>query len=308
MPMTEPEMTEPEIDHVTTPLLDMAYIAGGPADGPPVLLLHGWPDDAHTWDRVAPALWAAGYKTVAPWWRGFGPTRFLSSQTARSGQMAALAQDALDLANALDWQRFSVIGHDWGARAAYFLAAVAPDRLCRIAALSVGWEPGSLPTPALPQAQSYWYQWFLTTERGAETVCHDGKAFARHQWDNWGPAGWYEEAEFERTAAAFDNPDWAAITLHSYRVRWDEAKPDPRYAELERRQRATRTLSVPTLMIQGGDDRCTLPATTEKAAGHFTGPYRREVLPGVGHFPQREAPEAVNRLLLDFLGTETATP
>lgn len=289
------------IQHATTPLLDIAYETDGPSDGPPLLLLHGWPDDVHAFDQIAPALQAAGYRTFAPYLRGFGPTRFLSPATMRSGQIAAMAQDALDLADHLKLDRFAIVGHDWGARIAYLLASVAPARVTQIAALSVGWQSGGLATPDLNQAQRYWYQWFMATERGAETVRTNGKAFARYQWETWGPQNWFADADFETTAQSFANPDWPEITLHSYRVRWGEAAPDPRYVALEQKALEAKAIAVPTLMIQGGADNCTLPQSTENKEAHFKAPYHRHVLPGIGHFPPREAPGTVVELLFDFL-------
>ncbi len=286
-----------------TPTLRIAYESGGPDNGSPVLLLHGWPDDVRTYDSIAPALQAAGYRTIAPWLRGFGKTSFLSVSTMRSGEIVAMVQDALDLADVLGLGTFAVVGHDWGARIAYTLASVFPERVTRIAAMSVGWEPGGLATPGFEQARQFWYQWFMATERGAEMVRQHGKAFTRFQWETWGPPHWFDDAAFEATAEAFDNPDWPEITLHSYRVRWGEAAPDPRYASLEQRVKAARIISTPTLMIQGGADRCVLPASTDGKERNFTGGYRRHVLADVGHFPTREVPDAVNKLLLEFLAS-----
>jgi pimeloyl-ACP methyl ester carboxylesterase len=287
--------------HATTPLLDVAYESGGPADGWPVLLLHGWPDDVRTYDKVAPQLQEAGFRTIAPWLRGFGATTFRSPDTMRSGQIAAMAQDALDLLDALGIDRVPIVGHDWGARIAYLLASTTPSRVTRIAALSLGWTPGELATPSFEQASRFWYQWFMATGRGAAAVREHGRAFARFMWDSWGPSGWFDEAPFERTAHAFDNPDWAAVTLHSYRVRWGQADPDPRYDELERRSKAARTIDVPTLVIHGTDDRCVLVESSAGKERHFTRSYRRELLERVGHFPTREAPQAVASLLTAFL-------
>ena len=286
---------------VTTPLLRVAYETGGPENGTPVLLLHGWPDDARTYDKVAPALNAAGFRTIVPWLRGFGETSFLSKETIRSGEMAAMAQDALDLADALNLKTFMVVGHDWGARIAYALAILTPERVKRIVAMSVGWQPGALPTPHFEQARKYWYQWFMATERGRQAVNADRKAFARIMWETWAPQGWFGEAEFERAAGSFENPDWADITVHSYRVRWGEAPKDPRYAELDALLLAAKAISVPALMIQGGADSVTLADTTAGKDRYFTGAYRRVVLDGVGHFPTREVADEVNRLLLEFL-------
>jgi pimeloyl-ACP methyl ester carboxylesterase len=269
-----------------------------------VILLHGWPDDVRTFERMVPAVQGAGFQTVVPWLRGVGPTSFLSSETMRSGEMVAMAQDTLDLADALKLNTFAVVGHDWGARIAYVLAAVHPERTTRICAMSVGWQPGELPTPALEQVRKYWYQWFMATDRGSEAVRRDRKAFARIQWETWAPRGWFDEGEFEITAKSFENPDWPDITLHSYRVRWGEADKDPRYRDIDRRAKAAQTISVPTLMIQGGADGVTLADTTDGKEKHFAGGYQRHVLDGVGHFPTREAPDAVNRLLIDFLKTK----
>lgn len=284
-----------------TATLKIAFETGGPDDGPPVLLLHGWPDDVRTFDRIVPALHAAGYRTIAPYLRGFGETSFLSQDSQRSGEMVAMAQDAIDLADVLGLETFDVIGHDWGARIAYVLAIVVPQRVRRMVTMSVGWQPGDLPTPGLQQAQAYWYQWFLTTERGRQTVSKNGKAFARVQWDNWSPSGWFDEADFEQTAKSFENPDWPEITWHSYSVRWGEAEKDPLFSDLDRLVLEAQSIPVPTLMIQGGADAVTLRATTEGKERYFTGGYARHLIPGVGHFPAREAPDAVGKLVINFL-------
>jgi pimeloyl-ACP methyl ester carboxylesterase len=284
-----------------TSKLKIAYEAGGPSDGPPVVLLHGWPDDVRTYDRVVPALHAARFRTVAPYLRGFGDTAFISKDAMRSGEIVAMAQDTIDLADALNLQKFAVIGHDWGARIAYALAIAVPQRISRIVTVSVGWQPGELPTPSLKQAQAYWYQWFMTTKRGRQVVRSNGKAFARTQWENWSPPGWFSDSDFERTAKSFENPDWPEITCHSYSVRWGEANKDPSYGDLDRLVTAAQSISTPTLMIQGGSDAVTLPDTTEGKDKYFTGGYARHVLPGVGHFPTREAPDAVNELVMHFL-------
>jgi pimeloyl-ACP methyl ester carboxylesterase len=286
---------------VTTPVLRIAYELGGPADRPPVLVLHGWPDGPRTWDKVVPALQQAGFRTIAPFLRGFGETTFLSPATMRSGEMVAMAQDALDLADALGLDRFAVVGHDWGARIAYALAILVPQRVTKIVAMSVGWQPGALPTPGFEQARKYWYQWFMSTGRGAAAVAADRKGVARIMWDTWAPQGWYDEAEFEATAKSFDNPDWADITVHSYRVRWAEAEKDPRYRDLDTRVHGAQSIGVPAMMIQGGADGVTLADTTAGKGQYFTAGYTRHVLDGVGHFPTREAAERVNRLLLEFL-------
>lgn len=285
-----------------TPRLDIAYETGGPPDGFPVLLLHGWPDDVRTWDGVVPALHAAGFRTVTPYLRGFGPTRFRGEACPRSGQLAALGADLLDLTDALGLGRFAVIGHDWGARAAYIAACTAPDRLAACIALSVGWgtnDPGQPLT--LSQTQNYWYHWLMALPRGAALVRNDRHRLTRHIWTIWNPGWPVPEAVFTATAPAFDNPDWAEVTVHSYRVRWGHAEPDPHYAALEARLAADPVIRVPTLTLHGGSDPCNDPATSEDREALFAGGYRRVVLPGLGHFPQRQAPEAVLEEVLPFL-------
>jgi pimeloyl-ACP methyl ester carboxylesterase len=283
-----------------TPTLRVAYETGGPADGRPVLLLHGWPDDIRTYDGVAPALHAAGFFTIAPYLRGFRDTSFLSKDTMRSGEIVAMAQDAIDLADVLKLNKFAIVGHDWGARIAYALAILIPQRVSRMVAIAVGWQPGELSTPGFKQAQAYWYQWYLTTERGRQTVRSGGKAFARLQWENWSPPGWFDDATFAQTAKSFENPDWPEITLHSYSVRWGEAQKDSRYSELDRRLTAAQSISVPTLMIHGASDAATLPQSTEGQEKYFSGGYSRHLIPGIGHFPTREAPDVVNKLVVEF--------
>jgi pimeloyl-ACP methyl ester carboxylesterase len=164
---------------------------------------------------------------------------------------------------------------------------------------------GANRTPAAEQVRAFWYQWFMATDRGAEVVRQRGTEFARFQWETWSPPGWFDEETFATTAASFQNPDWAEITLHAYRVRWGEASPDPAYSELETRQHAVRSIAVPTLMIQGGDDRCVLPESSEDKQQYFTGSYARHVLVGVGHFPTREAAPRVSKLVEEFLRTAT---
>lgn len=287
-----------------TPLLRVAYRDGGPKDGPPVFLLHGWPDDASTYDGVAPALHDAGWRTITPSLRGFGATRFRDAATPRSGEMVALAQDTLDLADALGIGRFSIIGHDWGARVAAVLASTHGERISRCAALSVAWRPGLLATPPLAQTRAYWYQWFMATARGQDFVRQNGKAFARMMWDTWSPPGWFDDAHFDAVARAFENPDWAEITLHSYRVRWQEAEPDPRYAAFAAAQVAAPSIDVPALMLQGDDDRVALPQASEGTERFYSAGFERHLLRGVGHFPTREAPAHVASILVEFLARE----
>ncbi|MDO6414282.1 alpha/beta hydrolase [Sphingomonas sp. BIUV-7] len=287
---------------VQTALLDIAYLSGGPENGAPLLLLHGWPDDVSGWATVTPALEAAGYRWFAPWLRGFGPTRFRLPDTIRDASSVAIAQDALDFADALGLDRFAVLGHDWGGRAAYAMAALSPERLMAIAVLAIGYTPhGRYEVPSFAQCRRWWYQWLMTSEAGAATVSADPIGFARAQWESWSPPGWYAEDSFSMAAESFRNPDWLAITLHGYRHRWQSEALDPRYAEQRMRIGATERLSVPMLMIQGGDDRCDPPEESEGQERFFTASYERLVIDNIGHFPAREAAQQVGDAILRFL-------
>jgi pimeloyl-ACP methyl ester carboxylesterase len=287
---------------LTTDLLDIAYDDDGPPDGPPVLLLHGWPDSPRTWTAVASRLNAAGMRTIVPALRGFAPTRFRDPGTPRTAQIVALAQDALDLLDGLGLERVAVVGHDWGARAGYALAALAPHRLSALVAVSVGYQPGgAMELPGFEQARLWWYQWFQTLDAGAEAVRKDPIGFARLQWDTWSPSCWYEEAEFAATAESFAHPDFVPITLHGYRVRWGASPRDPAYDELERKVAEVTRIGVPTLLIHGGSDACVAPEGTEGRSGYFTAGYRRVVVPGAGHFVPREAPGTTAELILAHL-------
>ena len=281
-----------------TPDLEIAYIDHGPPDGPPLLLLHGWPDDATTWDLVALSLNAAGFRTIAPMLRGFGETRFRSAGARRTGNSGMLALDAIALMDALIIERFMVAGHDWGSNAAEALVVGWPKRVPRLAMLSTPSRLGGLPTPSFEQAQRQWYHWFQATARGAQAVRDDPKGIAHIMWANWAPLGWFDEPTFARVANSFENPDWVDVTFHSYRSRWDEAKPDPQSRRLETKVKATKTLSVPTIYLHGEVDGVNPPSASKSMPGKFSGPFEMIQLPGVGHFPTREAPDAVAEALI----------
>ena len=284
--------------------LDTAYEATGAGTSPPVLLIHGWPDDASTWTQVASRLGDAGFRTIVPTLRGFGETRFVSDSAPRTGNSAILAMDMIALMDALGIDRFAVAGHDWGSNTAEALAVGWPDRIERIAMLSSPPRLGGMPTPLFWHAQRQWYHWFMATKRGAQAIREDPKGFAHCHWVNWAPAGWFDEETFDRVARAWDNPDWADVTLHSYRARWDEAEPDARSAWLEEKVKQTRTLSLPTLYIQGEADGVNPPAVSQNVSEKFAGPFERICLSGVGHFPQREAPGPVGEILAAFFAGE----
>lgn len=287
---------------VDTPVLRVAYEERGDPVAPAVLLVHGWPDDVRTWDPVVDSLLGAGLRTVCPYLRGFGPTRFRDPEVLRGGQIAALGQDLADFIEALDLGRIILVGHDWGARASYVAAALIPQRIRGLAALSVGYGT-STPDQVLSfeQARQYWYHWYFALERGRQALAADRRGFVQRIWRLWSPSWRFSAAEFEATAPSFDNPDWVDVTIHSYRHRWGNAPGDPRYAVLESRLAAPGVIEVPTLMLHGAEDGATLPETSAGKERHFSRGYRREVLAGVGHFPQREAPGTVVSAVLELL-------
>ena len=285
----------PTASTVESPVLRIAYERRGPAHAPVVLLLHGFPDDLRTWDDVAEQLVALGYQTLAPSMRGCGDSVFLDPDTLRSGQTTALAQDAIDLLDHLGIDKVVLVGHDWGARAAYLLAALWPERIERLVAISVGYETGIKPGNeiSVEQIQAYWYQWFFHSERGREALQNNRREFCRYIWRLWSPTWRFDDDTFARTAESWDNPDWVEVVLHSYRFRWGAAAPDPRYAALEQRLTPQPTITVPTTVLHGELDGASLVASSEGKEQFFSGPYQRRVLPGVGHYVPREAPDAI---------------
>lgn len=287
---------------IRTKLLDIACEVTGPKDGRDMILLHGWPDDARTWDGALPFLHTAGYRTIVPFLRGYGETRFRDASTPRSGQLSALAQDMIELANALKLSKFVVVGHDWGARAAYIGATQFTQNVTHCIALSVGYGTND-PKQKLSfvQTRNYWYHWYMALESGATRLKDERRDFTRFLWQTWSPAWNFTEEEFQNTAKAFDNPDWVDVVLHSYRHRWGLVAGDPQYDALEKALNPAPPVSIPTLVIHGGGDCVNDPSTSEGREAFFKSRYDRVVLDGLGHFPQREAPEATALTITEFL-------
>jgi pimeloyl-ACP methyl ester carboxylesterase len=292
---------------VQTAELEIAYLERGPRDGLPVLLVHGFPDDAQTWHRLAEALAVVGYRTIAPFLRGFGATRFLR-ETERTGEIAALASDLVAFADALGIARFHIVGHDWGARAAYAVAALWPERLYALCALS---NPYGTTTPAqtlsVEQTRAYWYQWYFATPRGENELTTNRRAFCRALWRFWSPNWGFSDAEYERTAASFENPDFVTIALSSYRQRWGFIPGAGGYAAVRDRLLALPPIAVPTLTLLGADDGATLPSSAIGKETLFSGPYRVETIAGSGHFLQREQPALVTERVVAHLRTYGST-
>jgi pimeloyl-ACP methyl ester carboxylesterase len=290
---------------VRTAVLEVAYEEGGAPDGEPVVLLHGFPYDPRAYDEVVPALAAAGCRTIVPYLRGYGPTRFLSDATPRSGQQAALGRDVLDLLDALHLPRAILVGYDWGGRGACIVAALWPERV-RGLVTATGYNIQNIAAadqPADPeQEHRLWYQFYFHTPRGRSGVAANRRDLARLLWRLWSPTWRFDDATFERTAGSFDNPDFVDIVIQSYRHRYGYAPGDPALEEIEQRLAAQPKIGVPTINLHGADDGVTPVAATDPHSGQFSGLYERRVVPGVGHNMPQEAPLAVAEAVLDLLG------
>jgi len=289
------------IHYAETELLTMAYLEKGATGSPVILFLHGWPDDATAWEAVMPKLEERGYRVIAPWLRGFGQTTFKEKQTARTGNAGIIAFDIIELMDSLNIPKFCIVGHDWGSNIGEALAIGWPERVIKIAFLSSPPRMGRIPVPNFKHAQLQWYHWFMATKKGASAVRKDPTGFARIMWENWAPKGWFTEDSFEKVSESWRNPDFVDVTLHSYRSRWGEADPDEKSNLLEEKIKATKNLDLPALYIQGGSDGVNPPYASENVHEKFSGPFNRIVLPGVGHFPSREAPEILTEYLAEFI-------
>jgi pimeloyl-ACP methyl ester carboxylesterase len=288
-----------------TGVLDIAYEESGPAAGLPVFLLHGWPYDVRTYDDVVPRLVAAGCRTIVPYLRGFGPTRFLSADTPRSGQQAALGRDLLDLMDALALPRAALVGYDWGGRAACIVAALWPERVCCLVTAN-GYNIQDIARsdePAGPeQEHRFWYQYYFNTERGRSGLQKNRREFCRLIWRLWSPNWIFDDATFERSATSFDNPDFVDVTIQSYRHRFRNAPGDPDLEPIEQRLAARPMIPVPTIALHGEANVVGPPEMSEKHARYFTDHYRRRVIPRAGHNLPQEVPGVVTEAALELIG------
>jgi pimeloyl-ACP methyl ester carboxylesterase len=297
-----PPAAFPPLRRVEAGPLDIAYVELGPPDGPPVILLHGWPYDICSFAEVAPRLADARYRVIVPYLRGYGGTRFLSDSTMRNGQPAALATDLVALMDALGIRQAILAGFDWGARTADIVAALWPERCAGLVSVSgylIGSQAaGAQPLP--PEAElQWWYQFYFATERGRAGYDKNRRDFARLIWRTASPQWTFDDATFERSAAAFDNPDHVAIVIHNYRWRLGLAQGEPRFDALEDRLARAPSIAVPTITMEG--DANGAPHLPPAAyAAKFTGKYaHRTVTGGIGHNLAQEAPEAFARAVVD---------
>ncbi len=276
--------------------LNIAYLEAGPADGPPVILLHGFPYDVRSYDEVCAILAGQGFRCIVPYLRGYGPTRFLSDETMRSGQQAAIAHDLTNLMEALQIPRAILGGYDWGGRAASIVAALWPEKAAGLVSCGQGYNIQNIaaamePASAEDEAR-YWYQYLFNLPRGVAALEADRNDICGHLWKLWSRSWGYDKATFEATATSFENPDFVDIVIHSYRHRYGVVPGDPQYDATEALLAAQPDITVPAVVMQGRDDGVDPPSDEDHARPHFTGPYRRIVLNGVGHNPPQETPGA----------------
>ena len=283
-------------------VLNVGYAEAGPANGLPVILLHGWPYDIYSFVDVAPALATAGYRVIVPYLRGYGTTRFLSTDTVRNGEPAAVAQDTIAMMDALKIDKAVLAGFDWGARSANIISVLWPER-CKATVSVSGYligspEAGKAPLP--PKAElDWWYQFYFATERGRLGYDKYRREFSRLIWQTASPKWQFDDATFDRSAVAFDNPDHVAIVIHNYRWRLGLAEGEPKYAALQKRLGEFPVVTVPTITLEG--DANGAPHVDPSAyAKKFTGKYEhRTITGGIGHNLPQEAPQAFAEAVID---------
>ena len=290
------------LKQVKAGVLDVGYAEAGPADGPPVLLLHGWPYDIHSYVEVAPILAKAGYRVLVPYIRGYGTTRFLSQEAVRNGQQAALAVDVIAFMDALKIEKAIVAGYDWGGRTANVIAALWPERVKAMVSVS-GYLIGSQEAnkaPLPPKAeQQWWYQYYFATERGAAGYAKYTHDFARLIWELASPQWRFDDATFARSAAAFDNPDHVAISIDNYRWRLGLAPGERQFDAIEAKLARFPTIAVPTITLEGDANGAPHPEPASYAR-RFTGQYQHRLFKGgIGHNLPQEAPQGFAQAVID---------
>jgi len=283
-------------------VLNVGYAEAGPADGPVVILLHGWPYDIYSYADVAPALASAGYRVIIPYLRGYGTTRFLSQDTVRSGQPVAVSADIVALMDALKIEKATLAGYDWGARTANIIAALWPER-CKAMVSVSGYligsqEAGKMPLPPKAELQ-WWYQFYFATERGREGYAKYRHDFSKLIWQLASPKWTFDDATFDRSARAFDNPDHVDIVIHNYRWRMALAEGEAKYDDYEKKLATFPVIAVPTITMEGDANGAPHPEPSAYAK-KFSGKYEhRTITGGIGHNLPQEAPQAFTQAVID---------
>jgi pimeloyl-ACP methyl ester carboxylesterase len=281
------------LKHVSTSVLDVAYEEAGAGNGTPVVLLHGFPYDVHAFDEVTPLLVARGCRVIVPYLRGYGPTRFLSPSTPRSGQQAVLGHDLLALLDALAIPNAVLAGFDWGGRAACIVAALWPEHVRGLVSCG-GYNIQNIAASATPEPPEHehrlWYQYYFHGERGRAGLAQNRRELCKLLWRLWSPNWRVDDATYDRTAAAFDNPDFVDVVIHSYRHRFALAPGDPSVEMTEQRLAARPRITVPAIVLHGTGNGVAPARMSEGHTALFTGRYERRLLPGVGHNVPQEAP------------------
>ena len=282
---------------VRTAVAEIGYLESGQSDGFPVLFLHGFPDDAHTWDRVVGELEGLPLRLVRPFQRGFGPSR-VTAIAAHSGQVAALAQDVLDLADGLGIERFALVGQDWGSRAAHAAAILAPERVTGLLVLATSYGAvADDPDVRLRQAHVFWYQWWFHTVAGRQALEQEREKVCEYLWRVWSPEWRFSAEEFAAILPSFQNEQFVDTVIHYYRHRWGAAPSNPLYESQETKLRDTPPIPVPAVFMCGTSDACNLPESSRGNTKAYSAGLERIELTGVGHFVQRErAGEVAKRL------------
>ena len=292
------------IRHVDAGVLSIAYYDAGPVDGPVVMLMHGFPYDIHSFVDVAPLLAAQGCRVIVPYLRGYGPTRFRDTATPRSGEQAAVGADLIALMDALGITRAVFAGYDWGGRAACVGAALWPGRCTGLVSVNsyLIQDIARAMVPAKPEREvPLWYQYYFQLERGRAGLAANRREIARILWQQWSPNWHFDDATFARSAAAFDNPDYVDVVIHSYRHRFGLADGDPHYADLQRRLAALPAITVPAITLDGAGDGVAPATDGTSTAAKFTGPRTHRVIPRAGHNLPQEEPEAFAAAVMELV-------
>ncbi len=299
------------LSHIEAGVLDVTYFETGPADGMPVVLMHGFPYDIHAYADVAPLLAGAGCRVIVPYMRGYGDTRFLKDDTMRSGQQAAFGADLLALLDALQIPKAVLAGYDWGGRACCIVAALWPERCAGLVSLDsyniqniAAWGQ-----PIAPQNElRLWYQYYFHTERGRAGLNQNRRELCRLLWQLWSPSWGFTDGDFDRSAAAWDNSDFVDVALHSYRHRYKLVAGDPSYEDIERRLAGQPPITVPTITFDGADDGVMPLGGSAHHARHFTGPHQHRVVAGAGHNLPQEKPVVFAEAVLELLAQQRTKP